>query len=127
MSTPPRISKFEKETFMFICLDGKSTPPLRAKYLFGHLEYIEANHEHYRVAGPMRRTVDGDIYGSFFLVEAENEDAAWVFMRGDPYVASNMYESITVSHVTPACGALIGGVIWDQDEIRANMEKYAKG
>jgi len=127
MSIPARIPKIESSSFMFICLDGAKTPPLRRKHLFGHLDYIEANHENYRVAGPMRHEADGDIYGSFFLIKADTEDEAWAFMRGDPYIASDMYDTITVSHFTPACGALIGGIIWDQDEIRDNMKKYAKG
>lgn len=124
MPKAKRISKFEKATYMFTCLDGEKTPPLRNKHLFGHLDYIEANNEKYRVAGPMRRTADGEIFGSFFLVEADSEEEAWEFMRGDPYISSGMYETITVNHFMPACGDLLGGVIWDQDEIHANMKKY---
>lgn len=124
MSRPQRVAKFDKYSFMFTCLDGPKTPPLRAKHLFGHLDHIEANNEHYRVAGPMRRSPDSDIFGSFFIVAADSEEDAWALMKGDPYISSGMFESITVNHFIPACGALLGGVIWDQDEIRANMKKY---
>ena len=119
-----RISKFEKQSFMFTCLDGDKTLPLRNKHLFGHLDHIEANNDKYRVAGPMRKDVDGEIFGSFFIVEADTEAEAWDIMRGDPYISSDMYETITVNHFVPACGKLLGGIIWDQDEIRANIEKY---
>lgn len=119
-----RIAKFEKQSFMFTCLDGPKTPPLREKHLFGHLDHIEAHNEIYRVAGPMRKETNGEIFGSFFIVEANTEDEAWELMRGDPYISSDMYETILVNHFVPACGKMMGGVIWDQDEIRANMKKY---
>lgn len=124
MSKADRVARLKTPTFMFTCLDGEKTPPLREKHLFGHLDHIEANNKHYRIAGPMRHKADGPIYGSFFLVEAENEDQAWEIMRGDPYISSDMYESVTVNHFAPACGQWMGGVIWDQDEIRANIKKY---
>lgn len=119
-----RVARTEIPTFMFTCLDGPKTAPLRAKHLFGHLDHIESHNEHYRVAGPMRGGPDGEIIGSFFLVKAESEAAAWELMRGDPYISSEMYETIEVCHFAPACGQWMGGVIWDQDEIRANMKKY---
>ena len=122
-----RVPRMTTNSWMFTCLDGPKTAPLRSSHLFGHLDHIEANNRSYRIAGPMRKGTDGDILGSFFIIEADTEEEAWEKMRGDPYINSNMYETITVYHVTPACGAMLGGVIWDQDEIRANMEKYAKG
>jgi len=124
MPKAQRIAKFKKQSFMFTCLDGKKTAPLREKHLFGHLDHIEAHNEKYRIAGPMRRAPDGDIFGSFFIVEADTEDEAWKIMKGDPYISSDMYEAIIVNHFVPACGDLLGGIIWDQDEIRANMKKY---
>ena len=122
--TVNHVPKLETETFLFVCIDGPKTPPLREEHLFGHLDHIEANNQNYRVAGPMRKTPDGDIVGSFFLVAAETEEVAWTIMRGDPYIRSNMYESITMHQITPACGHWMGGVVWDQDEIRANFNKY---
>jgi len=124
MSKAKRVAKFEKQSFMFTCIDGEKTPPLRSKHLFGHLDHIEAHNEAYRIAGPMRHSPDGDIFGSFFIVEADTEEEAWALMKGDPYINSGMYESISVNHFVPACGELIGGIIWDQNEIRENMKKY---
>lgn len=119
-----RVSKLGSESWMFICLDGEKTAPLREKHLFGHLDHIEANNDRYRVAGPMRNTPEEPIIGSFFIVDAASEEEAWEFMRGDPYIKSNMYETVTVHQVVPACGKWMEGVIWDQDEIRENMKKY---
>ena len=122
--TAKRVAKLKTQTYMFICTDGPNTKPLRETHLFGHLDHIEAHNEAYRIAGPFRDDLNGDIIGSFFLVEADTKDAAWELMRGDPYISSDMYASITCQHFMPACGAWMGGVIWDQDEIRANMKKY---
>ena len=124
MTTTKRVAKFDKATYMFTCLDGPKTKPLRDEHLFGHLDHIESNNEKYRIAGPMRHEADGAIFGSFFLIEADTEEEAWEIMSGDPYISSKMYETITVNHFVPACGDLLGGVIWNQDEIRVNMKKY---
>jgi len=119
-----RVEKLSTPTFMFTCTDGPKTGPLREKHLFGHLDHIEANNDSYRVAGPFRDDESGDILGSFFLVKAENKAAAWDIMRGDPYIHSDMYASVSCQHFMPACGEWVGGIIWDQDEIRANIPKY---
>jgi len=123
MSKVKRVEKFEKGTFMFICIDGEETHTLRSKHLFEHLDHIETHNDKYRLAGPMK--ANDEFVGSFFLVEADTEDEAWELMHGDPYISSNMYASITVNPFIPACGKLLGGVTWDQDEIRANIKKYA--
>lgn len=124
MPKAKRVAKLQEQTFMFICTDGPETKGPREEFLFGHLDHIEANNEKYRVAGPMRDTPDGEIIGSFFLIAADSKEAAWDVMRDDPYISNEMYASIVVHHITPACGDWMGGVIWDQDEIRANMKKY---
>ena len=118
-----RVAKLGQPTFMFTCMDGPKTAPLREKHLFGHLDHIEANNDRYRVAGPIQEKTGKNI-GSFFLVAADSEEEAWDLMRGDPYIASDMYETVSVQIFSPACGEWMGGVIWDQDEIRANMKKY---
>ena len=119
-----RVAKLESPTYMFTCTDGPKTKPLREKRLFGHLDHIEAHNKAYRIARPFRDDASGDILGSFFLVNAESKEAAWDIMRGDPYISSEMYASITCQHFMPACGEWMGGVIWDQDEIRKNLPKY---
>lgn len=122
MDKAKQVEKFKKGTFMFTCIDGEKTRPLRSKHLFGHLDHIEANNDKYRLAGPMK--ANGEFVGSFFLVEADSEEEAWEVMRGDPYISSDMYASVTVNPFIPACGKLLGGVTWDQDEIRANIGNY---
>ena len=122
----PQIPRLSTETWLFVCMDGPETGPSREEHLFGHLDHIEANNEHYRVAGPMRKGPGQEIVGSFFLIEADSEDDAWAIMNGDPYIASDMYASVMVHHIVPACGAWLGGVIWDQDIIRKDIQKYSR-
>ena len=117
--TVKRISKPELPSFIFICMDGPETLPLRLEHLQGHLEHIEANHEHYRVAGPMKNET-GTIVGSFYIVAAPNREQAQSIMDGDPYMASNMYENVMVQEFVPACGAWMGGIIWDKEDLINN-------
>ena len=124
MEKAPRVPRHPQPVFLITCMDGPDTAGPRAAHLFGHLDHIEANNADYLVAGPVRDTPDGPITGSVFLVPADTADAALAKMQGDPYIASNMYASITVQHFAPACGQWMGGVIWDQDEIRADLPKY---
>ncbi|MGB3457395.1 MAG: YciI family protein [Litorimonas sp.] len=119
-----RVPRLAQHTWLVTCLDGPDTPPLRNEHLFGHLDHIEANNGDYRVAGPIRETPEGPIIGSVFLIPADSAEDAVKTMEGDPYISSGMYASITALHFAPACGDWMGGVIWDQDEIRANMQKY---
>ena len=124
MTKAPRVPRLST-TWLVTCLDGPDTAPLRRKHLFGHLDHIEANNRDYRVAEPIRETPDGPILGSVFLVPADTAEEAVAKMSGDPYVASGMYASVTAVHFAPACGEWMGGVIWDQDEIRGNVGKYS--
>lgn len=125
MTQAPRVPRHPSPVFLVTCMDGPDTKALRERHLFGHLDHIEANNADYLVAGPIRMDADGPIVGSVFLVPAETADAALSKMQGDPYIASGMYASITVQHFAPACGQWMGGVIWDQDEIRADAAKYS--
>jgi len=125
MPTPAnRVAKLDKPTFLVVCMDGPDTGPLRNEHLEGHLIHIENNNDLYRVAGPMRKDADSDIIGSFFLIEANDEEDARAMMSGDPYISSGMYASVTYTHIMPACGQWMGGVTWDREEVMANVKKY---
>lgn len=119
-----QVDKLPTQTFLVICMDGPKTPSLRLKHLEGHLIHIETHNDRYRVAGPMRKEAQSDIIGSFFLIEAEDEQDARAMMSGDPYISSGMYETVTYTHIVPACGHWMGGVTWDRTEVMANMPKY---
>jgi len=118
-----RVAKLDSGSYVFICLDGEDSAPLRREHLFGHLDHIEANHDHYRVAGPLKER--DHFYGSFFIVAANSKEEAQNIMNGDPYISSGMYKSVDVYPHIPACGQWLGGVTWDQDEVKANIAGFS--
>ncbi len=124
MSKPAQVEKLSKGTFILVCLDGENTEDIRRDHMFGHLDHIEKYNDLYRVAGPLKSD-DGDFYGSFFMVVADSEEEARSIIKGDPYVTSGLFKTITAYPFIPACGQWMGGVTWDQDVVRANMEQYS--
>ncbi len=120
ISQTKKVDKLDNETYMITCMDGPNTGALRLQHLEGHLIHIEKNNHKYRVAGPMRNDVGGEIVGSFFLIEANSEAEARAVLKGDPYLECGMYASMTVHQFSPACGTWMGGVIWDRDELLKN-------
>ncbi|GAB5488734.1 MAG: hypothetical protein Pars2KO_23040 [Parasphingorhabdus sp.] len=124
MNKPAQVEKLQKGTFILVCLDGNNTEDLRRDHMFGHLDHIEKYNDLYRVAGPLKSD-DGEFYGSFFMVSADDEAEARSIIEGDPYVTCGLFETITVYPFIPACGEWMGGVTWDQDVVRANMEQYS--
>ena len=101
--------------------DGRSAQ-LRQDFLDQHLTYVEKNCERYLVCGPMWPPGEEAIKGSFFLVQADDHEAAQSLVDGDPYVDAGVYAKMVVRQVTPAAGRLLGGVIW---ESAAAVRQYA--
>ena len=117
----PTVERIAERTFLVLAYDGAGSAATRDSELDGHLEYVEKNWHRYLTCGPMRNPGETELIGSFFLVVAEDEQDARDFLAGDPYVASGMYETVTVQDVTVAGGRWMGGVIWESAEaIRAN-------
>jgi len=123
VTQPEQVEKLSVPTFLFVCLDGQGNAGLRRDHLEGHLLHIEHNNQHYRVAGPIRKDAD-TLIGSFFLVAAETEEIARGILDGDPYMASNLYATVECHQIVPACGAWMGGVIWDRDDVMASIDKH---
>ena len=121
--TPKQVEKLAKGTYFFVCMDRENTADLRRDHMFGHLDHIEKYNDLYRIAGPIKGS-DGEIHGSFFMVKADSEAEAMAVISGDPYVTCGMFKDTTPMPLTPACGEWMGGVTWDQETVRANMEKY---
>ena len=114
--TVPRI---DGDTYLVLCYDGPGSAALRDRELDAHLEYVEKHVNDYLVCGPMREPGETKLMGSFFLVVAENAEAAKAIVSADPYVDCGMYEEIVVKATTPAGGRFMDGVIWESaDAIR---------
>lgn len=121
-----RVRRIEGTAFAVWCADGADADARRRAHLDGHLAFVEAHHERYLVAGPLRRDGETRLAGSLFIILAADEKDARAFMSGDPYVGSGVYQSIVYRQMTPAAGRWMGGVIWeDADSIRARAASGA--
>lgn len=114
------VPRHPEAVFAVWCSDGPDAERLRETHLDGHLAHVEANHERYLVAGPLRRDGETGLCGSFFIVAADTEAEARAFMAGDPYFTCGLYERIEYRALTPAAGRWMGGVIWESaQELRS--------
>jgi uncharacterized protein len=118
-NTPPTMPRQGQPTFLFVCKDGPDAPRLRAEHLDGHLRHVENNWQNYVTAGPLKAPGSSQIHGSALIVKADNLDAAWAVMNGDPYFTTGLFASIEVHDMTMSVGAYVGGKIWESaDAIR---------
>jgi uncharacterized protein YciI len=105
---------------LFIGKDGPDAPRLRAEHLDGHLRHVEDNWERYVTAGPLKAPGSPTIHGSALIVKADNLEAAWAVMKGDPYFTSGLFASVEVHDMTMSIGTYVGGKIWESaDAVRA--------
>ena len=110
-----RVANFEQPAFLVVCNDGPDAPALRLEYLMRHADHMEANNDRYLIAGPISTDIAGPFEGSFFIIAADSEGDARALMDCDPYVASGVFETITVRQVVPSCGRWLGGITWDKE------------
>lgn len=116
---PPTIARQLQPTFLFVCKDGPDAPRLRAEHLEGHLRHVETNWERYVTAGPLKAPGHASIHGSALIVMADDLEAAWAVMNGDPYFTTGLFASVEVHDMTMSIGVYPGGKIWDSvDAIR---------
>ncbi|MEX1250410.1 MAG: YciI family protein [Hyphomonas sp.] len=118
-SEPPHVPRLPTPCFLVICRDGPGAGAMRARYLDGHLQHVEANWTRYITAGPVREPGGEALVGSVFLVLADTLDAARRLMQDDPYITCGLYSSIEYKEFTNSIGLYMGGRIWEsRDAIR---------
>lgn len=119
MSNPPTVPRQTQPTFLFVCKDGPTAPEKRLEHLAGHLAHVEAYWQSYVTAGPLKAPDSPKIHGSCLIVCADDVEAAWAIMRGDPYFTCDMFESVEVHDMTMSIGLYPGGKIWESlDSVR---------
>lgn len=120
----PTVPRVDGNTFLVIAYDVEDSAALRDSEMVAHLEYVERHCDAYLVAGPLRTPGSEPLIGSFFLVAADNAEAARLLVAGDPYVEHGLYREIVVHQATPAVGRLLGGVTWESAEaLRASQQE----
>jgi uncharacterized protein len=120
VNPPPIVPRQAKPTFLFLCKDGPDAPGLRALHLEGHLRHVEDNWTSYVTAGPLKPAGSATIHGSALIVIADNLEAAWTLMNGDPYFTSGLFASVEVHDMTMSIGMYPGGKIWESFEAIAH-------
>lgn len=105
---------------LILCQDGPDAPALRKEYLRAHLDYMATIAELISVAGPtigseqnfdLKQAPDRST-GNCFIYATDELKQARVLFENDPYVLAGVYQSYTVSKLTPAAGQWIGGISW---------------
>ena len=91
--------------FVMTCTDHKDALDRRMAARPAHLDYIKAHLAMLKVAGPLLDD-DGQMAGSFFIIEAENKAAVEAFNAADPYVLADVFESVDIRAVRVTVGAL---------------------
>jgi uncharacterized protein YciI len=92
--------------FVLTCLDKPDGLPLRLATRSAHLDFIAANREAVRAAGPFLNDA-GEMCGSMLILEAEDHAAASALAATDPYAIAGLFESVTLRAWKMAVGALV--------------------
>ena len=116
-ATPPQtVARQSQPTFLFVCKDGPDAPRLREVHLEGHVRHVEDHWQSYVTAGPLKAPGSPSIHGSALIVKADDVDAAWAIMEGDPYFTSGLFATVEVHDMTMSIGIYPGGKIWENVE-----------
>ena len=91
--------------FVLTCLDKPDGLALRVATRQQHLDFIAANREAIRAAGPFLNDAD-DMCGSMLIIEAADQTAAAELASRDPYAIAGLFESVTLRPWRMAIGAL---------------------
>ncbi len=91
--------------FVMTCIDHKDALDRRMGARPAHLDYVKVNLAMLKVAGPLLDD-DGQMAGSFFIIEAENKAAVEAFNAADPYVLANVFQSVDIRAIKITVGAL---------------------
>jgi len=81
--------------FILYCLDRPDRAHVRRLVRAAHLEYVAARPERFRFGGPLLDE-RGDVRGSLMIVRADSRAELERHMRGDPFFAADLFESVTV-------------------------------
>jgi uncharacterized protein YciI len=91
--------------FVLTCLDKPGGLALRVATRGAHLDFIAANREAVRAAGPFLNDA-GDMCGSMLILEAADQTAAAELAATDPYALAGLFESVTLRAWKMAVGVL---------------------
>lgn len=91
--------------FVLACFDHEGALERRLAVRPDHLAYVDANRDRLKLAGPMFNAA-GEMAGSLFILDVEDEAAVEAFSAADPYRLNNVFEKIEVRGFKVSVGAL---------------------
>ena len=82
--------------WVILCKDKPNSLNDRMKVIDEHRTYLSTNPIKTLISGPLTDK-EGNMSGSFFMVEADNEEEIKVFQRNDPIFKANIWDEIIIS------------------------------
>ena len=82
--------------WVILCKDKLNSLNERMKIIDEHRAYLSTNPIKTLISSPLTDK-EGNMNGSFFMVEADNEEEIRVFQRNDPIFKANIWKEITIS------------------------------
>ena len=82
--------------WVILCKDKPNSLNERMKIIDEHRAYLSTNPIKTLISGPLTYK-EGNMNGSFFMVEADNEEEIRVFQRNDPIFKANIWDEIIIS------------------------------
>ena len=82
--------------WVILCKDKLNSLNERMKIIDEHRAYLSTNPIKTLISGPLTDK-EGNMNGSFFMVEADNEEEIRVFQRNDPIFKANIWDEIIIS------------------------------
>jgi uncharacterized protein YciI len=86
-------------------LDHSGSTDLRMANRAAHLDWINANLDIVKIAGPMLNEDESGPVGSVLLVEADTSMAAKSFLENDPYAKAGLFSSVEITPFVWVIGA----------------------
>ena len=82
--------------WVILCKDKPNSLNERMKVIDEHRAYLSTNPTKTLISGPLTDE-EGNMNGSFFMVEVDNEKEIRVFQRNDPIFKANIWDEIIIS------------------------------
>lgn len=81
--------------FTLLCSDKPGALELRMATREAHLAFVHDHLQGIRAAGPLL-DAEGNMNGSFFLIDAEDAAAVEAFSQADPYRRAGLFERVEI-------------------------------
>ena len=82
--------------WVVLCKDKPNSLDKRMRIIDEHRAYLSSNPIKTLISGPLTDK-EGNMNGSFFMVEANSEEEIKVFQQNDPIYKANIWDEIIIS------------------------------